>query len=42
MSLEKPLCIKYSDVKVLNEIENRSFIEESTAEKLRQDFLDSL
>lgn len=42
MSLEKPLCIKYSDVKVLNEIEDRSFIEESTAEKLRQDFLDSL
>ena len=42
MSLEKPLCIKYSDVKILNEIENRSFIEESTAEKLRQDFLDSL
>ena len=42
MSLEKPLCIKYSDVKVLNEIEDRSFIEESTAEKLREDFLDSL
>lgn len=42
MSLEKPLCIKYSDVKVLDAIENRSFVEQSAAEKLRQDFLDSL
>ena len=42
MSLEKPLCIKYSDVKVLDAIEGRSFVEQSTAEKLRQDFLDSL
>ena len=42
MSLEKPLCIKYSDVKVIDAIENRSFVEQSAAEKLRQDFLDSL
>lgn len=42
MSLEKPLCLKYSDVKVLDAIENRSFVEQSSAEKQRQNFLDSL
>ncbi len=42
MSLEKPLCIKYSDVGVLESLENYSYVEKSAAEKLREDFLNSL
>ncbi|MCR4940103.1 MAG: hypothetical protein K5930_08365 [Treponemataceae bacterium] len=42
MSLEKPLCIKYSDVGILESLENSSYVEESVTEKLREDFLNSL
>lgn len=42
MSLEKPLCIKYSDADILESLEAQSYVEESASEILREDFLNSL
>lgn len=42
LCLEKPLCLKYSDVQALEKIQGRSVIEQSTADMLRQDFLEGL
>ncbi len=42
LSLEKPLCLKYTDVKVNNQILEQSEAQQATIEYLREGFLDSL
>ena len=42
MSLEKPLTLKYVDAKVFDSKKNSSNVEKTTAEKAKDDFLDSL
>lgn len=42
MSLEKPLTLKYVDAKAFNGKKDSSNVEKTTAEKARDDFLDSL
>lgn len=42
LSLEKPLCLKYTDAKTYAKINEESKVQEATIEYLRQGFLDSL
>ena len=42
LSLEKPLCLKYTDAKVNNQILEESEAQQATIEYLREGFLDSL
>ena len=42
LSLEKPLCLKYTDAKVNNQILEQSKAEQAAIEYLREGFLDSL
>ena len=42
LSLEKPLCLKYTDAKVNNQILEQSEAQQATIEYLREGFLDSL
>ena len=42
MSLEKPLTLKYTDVKTFEELQNKSYVRESAEEYNRKNFLDSL
>ena len=42
MSLEKPLTLKYTDVKIFEELQNKSNVRESAEEYNRKNFLDSL
>lgn len=42
LSLEKPLCLKYTDAKVSKELLEQSEAQQATIEYLRQGFLDSL
>ena len=42
LALEKPLTLKYTDLAVRKELEDKSFVEDSTEEKLASEFLDSL
>ena len=42
LSLEKPLTLKYVDAKVFDSKKDSSNVEKTTAEKARDDFLDSL
>jgi hypothetical protein len=42
LSLEKPLCLKYTDAKVNNQILEQSEAQQATVEYLREGFLDSL
>ncbi|MCQ2611549.1 MAG: hypothetical protein MJ169_07345 [Treponema sp.] len=42
MTLERPLVIKYIDLKVFNELQSQSRVEKTGREKMREEFLDSL
>lgn len=42
LSLEKPLCLKYTDAKISQELLEQSEAQQATIEYLRQGFLDSL
>lgn len=42
MMLEKPLCIKYIDVKLSSGLEEKAQVEAASEEKARKSFLDSL
>lgn len=42
MSLEKPLALKYTDVKIFEELQNKSNVRESAEEYNRKNFLDTL
>ena len=42
LSLEKPLCLKYTDAQTYAKINEESKVQEATIEYLRQGFLDSL
>lgn len=42
MSLERPLVLKYIDLKTFNSLLEESRVEKTAGEKLRDDFLDSL
>lgn len=42
LSLEKPLCLKYTDAKISKELLEKSEAQQATIEYLRQGFLDSL
>ena len=42
LSLEKPLCLKYTDAKISDQILEQAEVQQSTIEYLRQGFLDSL
>lgn len=42
LSLEKPLCLKYTDAKISKELLEQSEAQQATIEYLRQGFLDSL
>ena len=42
LSLEKPLCLKYTDAKISSQILEQAEVQQATIEYLRQGFLDSL
>ena len=42
LSLEKPLCLKYTDAKISDQILEQAEVQQATIEYLRQGFLDSL
>ena len=42
LSLEKPLCLKYTDAKISGQILEQAEVQQATIEYLRQGFLDSL
>lgn len=42
MSLERPLMLKYIDLKTFNSLVDESLVEKTAQEKLRDEFLDSL
>lgn len=42
MSLERPLVLKYIDLNTFNSLVDKSLVEKTANEKLREDFLDSL
>ena len=42
LSLEKPLCLKYTDAKISGQILEQAEVQQATIEYLRKGFLDSL